>query len=268
MEAQGIDGAWAVTLLNLPAGIVLIVPVLWHWSRHRPYLKQALAIGLFTGFALALYGIGIAYTSVVRATMLFYLTPVWATLIGIFWLGERAVWQRWVAIGSGLAGLALLLSGGSTVPLSIGDLYAILSGVVWAIGAAMIMRFEGVPLPSMLSAQFFFTAIAAFILGGIAGAVEIPELDQLRTVAPMSVGISLLAFVPAVGVLFWAQKFLFPGRVGLLMMSEAMTAVVTASIFLPEERMSVIAWIGAALIVGACLLEVLLSPSEPEGEKG
>jgi len=39
-----------------------------------------------------------------------------------------------------------------------------------------------------------------------------------------------------------------------------LTAVVTASLFLPEERMSVIEWTGAALIVGACLAEVFLVP--------
>jgi len=63
-------------------------------------------------------------------------------------------------------------------------------------------------------------------------------------------------------VLFWVQKFLFPGRVGLLMMSEVLTAVLTASLFLPEERLSAIEWAGAVLIIGACLFEVFLTPHE------
>ena len=96
----------------------------------------------------------------------------------------------------------------------------------------------------------------------LAGVVELPTGDLLARVMPMAGLISILAFLPAVCVLFWAQKFLFPGRVGLLMMSEVLTAVVTASLLLPEESMSAIEWMGAALIVGACLLEVLLTPQE------
>ena len=77
---------------------------------------------------------------------------------------------------------------------------------------------------------------------------------------PRATLISILAFLLAVCLLFWAQKFLFPGRVGLLMMSEVLTAVITASVFRPEERMSAIEWSGAALIIGACLVEVFVTP--------
>lgn len=260
LEAQGIGGGWPVALLNLPAGVVLALVVWWQWGRHRGQLGQAVTIGVLTGFGLALYASGLVYSSVVRATLLFYLTPVWATLIGMVWLGEKASWQRWSAIGCGLVGLTLLVSGGGSVPLNIGDLFALLSGVFWAFGAAMIMRFDTVPVSATAMFQFLFTALGAILLGHVAGGVYVPATDLIVQVMPISVLISLVAFLPAVCVLFWAQKFLFPGRVGLLMMSEVLTAVVTASLFLPEERMSVIEWTGAALIVGACLAEVFLVP--------
>jgi drug/metabolite transporter (DMT)-like permease len=265
LEDQGVGGGWAVALLNLPAAIVLALIVLWQWGRHRGQLGKAIAIGVLTGFGLALYASGLIYSSVVRATLLFYLTPVWATLIGMVWLGERACWQRWAAIIGGFGGLTLLVSGGGSVPLNIGDLFAFFSGVFWAFGAAMIMRFGAVPVPGMTMFQFAFTALGAIMLGYIAGTVELPTADVVARVMPMATLLSIVAFLPAVCVLFWAQKFLFPGRVGLLMMSEVLTAVITASLLLPEERMSAIEWTGAALIVGACLVEVFLMPQgEPE----
>ena len=257
---QGVGGGWAVALLNMPAAIVLVLIVLRRWASHRGQLRRAIAIGVFTGFGLALYASGLIYSSVIRATLLFYLTPVWATLIGIVWLGERACWQRWAAISVGFGGLTLLVSGGGPVPLNIGDLFAFFSGVFWAFGAAMIMRFGAVPVPGMTMFQFAFTTLGAILLGYLAGIVELPSGDAVTRVMPMATLISIVVFLPAVWVLFWAQKFLFPGRVGLLMMSEVLTAVITASLLLPEERMSMIEWIGAALIVGACLIEVLLVP--------
>ena len=260
LENQGVAGGWAVALLNLPAAAALSLVVVWQWKRHRGQLGHAMAIGLLTGFALALYASGLVYSSVVRATLLFYLTPVWATLIGMLWLAEKACWQRWAAIGGGFSGLMLLVSGGGSVPLNIGDLFALFSGVFWAVGAAMIKRFDSVPVPGMTMFQFAFTGLGAIALGYLAGMVELPTGDLLARMIPMAGLLSILVFIPAVCVLFWAQKFLFPGRVGLLMMSEVLTAVISASLLLPEESMTAIEWMGAALIVGACLLEVLLTP--------
>ncbi len=264
LQAQGIDGVWAVALLNFPAAVVLALLVLWQWRQHRDFLNRAVLIGVLTGTGLALYALGLVYSSVVRATLLFYLTPVWATLIGIFWLGEKASWQRWAAIAGGLCGLLLLVSGDGTVPLNIGDLFALLSGVFWAIGAAMIKRYNHVPLAGMTMFQFIFTASVAIALGHVAVIVETPSRELIVQVSVMASLISVLVILPAVLILFWAQKFLFPGRVGLLMMSEVLAAVITASLFLPEERMSLIAWVGAALIVGACLLEVLMTPLQDD----
>lgn len=264
LEAQGIDGGWAVALLNLPAALLLGLVVLWQWGRHRGQLGHALAIGLFTGLALAFYASGLIYSSVVRATLFFYLTPVWATLIGIFWLGENGSWQRWAAIGGGILGLMLLGSGGGAVPLNIGDLFALLSGVFWAIGAAMIKGFGKVPVSSMTMFQFVFTSLGAIALFHLVGGSEIPAGALFADVLATTTAISILVLLPAVCLLFWAQKFLFPGRVGLLMMSEVLTAIITASLFLPEERMSALEWGGAALIIGACLVEVFLTPVAPK----
>lgn len=260
LEDQGIGGGWAVALLNLPAAVALLPVVLVGWGRQRAHIAQALAIGILTGLGLALYAAGLIYSSVVRATLLFYLTPVWATLIGLFWLSEYAGWQRWVAIGVGLGGLLLLVSGGGSVPLNIGDLFALLSGMFWALGAAMIKRYDQVPLAGMTMFQFLITGLAAVIVIHAAGIAEVPEINLLAKAMPVAGLISLLAFLPAVVLLFWAQKFLFPGRVGLLMMSEVLTAVLTASLLLPDERLSVLEWTGATLIVGACLIEVLFIP--------
>ena len=265
LEGQGISGVWSIVLLNAPAVIALSLIVFQRWDHHRGHFGQAVAVGLFTGLGLALYASGLVYSSVVRATLLFYLTPVWATLIGMYWLGEKACWQRWTAIGGGLTGLFLLVSGDGSVPLNIGDLYAFLSGVFWAIGAALIMRYDKTPLPGMTMFQFFFTTIGAIALGMIAGDFGLLPYDKIASVLPLTSMLSVVAFLPAVYIIFWAQKYLFPGRVGLLMMSEVIVAVITASLFIPEERLSGLEWFGAVMIIGACLLEVLFTPKpQPE----
>ena len=45
------------------------------------------------------------------------------------------------------------------------------------------------------------------------------------------------------------------------MMSEVMVATHTASLFLPNEVMEHVEWVGAVFIIGACFIETLASPS-------
>ncbi|MEM7505281.1 MAG: DMT family transporter [Pseudomonadota bacterium] len=267
-DAAGIGGGWSVALLNLPPLLLLGPLLLWQFGAHRSFIGRAVMIGFFAGAGLAFYASGLVYSTVVRTTLLFYLTPVWSTLIGLIWLGERVSWQRWVAIVTGLAGMFLLLSGsgGSSVPLNIGDLLGFLSGIFWAVGAAMIRRFEGVPLVGMTFFQFFFTALIALVCALAFGPREMPELATFASQIPLAVGAALGLILPTVAVIFWAQKFLFPGRVGLLMMSEVLVAVISASIFIPEERMGLVEWIGAAMIIGACLIEVLTIAEKPDAK--
>lgn len=269
-EAGGIQGGWSVILLNLPPLLVLGPLLIWQFGMHRSFMGRAVMIGFFAGAGLAFYASGLVYSTVVRTTLLFYLTPVWSTLIGLFWLSEPVGWRRWAAILIGLMGMFLLLSGGAAgaMPLNIGDLLGLLSGLFWAVGAAMIRRFEGVPLVGMTFFQFLFTALMALLCALAFGPREMPEIAALTAQLPLAVGVALGLILPTVAVIFWAQRFLFPGRVGLLMMSEVLVAVISASLFLPEERMGPVEWIGAVMIIGACLIEVLTTVEETDGEAG
>jgi drug/metabolite transporter (DMT)-like permease len=262
LEGQGLEGAWPVTALNIPGALMLALIVLYRWERNRSHMRRARLIGLFTGLAFAFYATGLLFSSVVRVTLFYYLTPIWATLIGMLWLGERASLPRWLAIGVGLLGLALLVSGGGSMPLNIGDLFGVLSGISWAIGGALIMRFGTVPLEGSTMAQLTVTGIAAVVLGAITLGPTLPSAEAFVAAIPLSVFVSLVVLIPSIWVIFWASKILFPSRVGLLMMTEVLVAVLTAALFLPDETMSLREWAGAILILSACLIEVLFSPGK------
>ena len=63
--------------------------------------------------------------------------------------------------------------------------------------------------------------------------------------------------LPGFIVIFKVSQILFPGRVGILMMSEVLVAFISASILLPEETMTTIQWLGAMGIVSAGIIEVI-----------
>ena len=265
LESKGIPGAGAVALLSLPAALVLGGYCLWHWRRMTQGLGATLLIGLFTGLGFACYAVGLMLSSVVKVTLLFYLTPVWSTLIGLCFLSESVHWQRWLAIGLGLLGLLCLLSGDELGVFGLGDVMGLLSGIFWAVGAALIKHYgERLPVLAFTFAQFVVTVLCAVLLGYFLLGESWPSVNAVGEVAPVVLLIAFGVLLPSVLLLFWAQRVLFPGRAGLLMMSEVMVAVISASVLLPEEQLSMLSWLGAALIVSACFVEVLLGGEETE----
>ncbi|TDO97952.1 DMT family transporter [Marinomonas balearica] len=257
LESQGVQGVTAVVLLSLPAILPLLIMVGMTRHRYQTHWRALCLIGLCTGLGIALYSSGVIYSSVVRATLLFYLTPVWSTLIEIFWLRERVTWTRWLAVVVGLLGMVLLLSGGDWGEQGKGDILAFLSGIFWAFGASMVRRYNRIPIPGMALGQFSFTVIGALLIGYFLGSTPMDDVDLTHSAGLVMFSFSLLILMPIVAAIFWAQKVINPGRAGLLMMSEVMVAVISASIILPEERMHTIEWFGAVLILSACLVEVL-----------
>ena len=76
LESLGFTPGWAVALLNLPGALVLTVIFIIVRRKATMVVHRALWIIFFTGMGLALYASGIVLSSVVRATLLFYLTPI------------------------------------------------------------------------------------------------------------------------------------------------------------------------------------------------
>lgn len=258
LESRGIAGMVAVAMLNV-APALLLLGLAFRSQATRPAMMQALWVGTIAGLGFGLYSAGIVYGSVVRATLLFYLTPIWSTLIGIVVLSERVGPKRWIAIAVGLSGVALLVSAGPQATLNIGDGFALLSGLMWAIAAVGIKKSPELPLTGLTGAQFASTTFLALLLAFLFGA-ELPRVQEWFDALPWATLIGLGIMTPSIAAIFWAQKHVFPGRAGLLMMSEVLVAVITAAIFLPEERLGLVQWIGATMIVGTFFIETMTLP--------
>lgn len=264
LEQQGIPGEWSIAFVNLVAALGLLPFLIYWFKQYRAHLGKALLIGITTGTGITLYYMGIIHTSIIRATLFFYMTPIWATLIGIYWLKEPSTLRRWLAIIIGLLGLVLLLSGDHIRAFNIGDVLAFFSGVLWAIGGAMLNRYKDVPYVASTFFQFLIAAVIIFPVSLAVGILTIPTLSNFLVQTPVMTIAALVLFIPSILSIFWASQFLFPGRVGLLMMSEVLVAVISTSLLLEDEKLQAIHWIGAALIIIAGIVE--LAPARKKAE--
>lgn len=258
MEQLGMPGLWAVVLASAVPLVILLPLLVLYRKQSSGGLPTILIIGLLSGAALTFYSVSLIYTTVVRATLLFYLTPIWSTLIGIFLLNEAVKWNRWMAIVLGLAGLYFIVgSGGESRPINIGDWFGLASGLCWGIAGVLIKRNPEIGVTIMVSWQHLFAFLLAllccFLLTGFD---QIPELSLWMEAAPIIAGYSWFGLVPSLFAIFWASSRLFPGRVGILMMTEVLVAIISAALILDEVVLT-LEWLGVVLIVTAGVLEVL-----------
>lgn len=265
IEALGISATWTTLAVNFPAFVVLAALVMLGAPRHRQHMGIAAVIGVAMGFTLAFFTMGIVIGSVVRVTLLFYMVPIWGTLLGWLLLGERSGWGRWIAIVMGLVGMGFLVSGKpGGAALGLGDLFGLLSGISWAIGGVLIKRYNHVSELAVGLWQFAFGSAIALGLGWAIGLAALPASGALISALGIGTVIAVVMIVPAMVAIFWAQRFLFPGRVGVLMMAEVLVAVISAAILLPEEWLTPIEWVGALLIIAACFTEALDQPKKAQ----
>ena len=254
-EANGIQGVWAVVILYLPACAILLPLCIHDWRRQREHFRLALLVGGLVGLGLSCYGVGLVYTSVARATLLFYLTPVWSTILAFFFLREPLRWNRWAAILLGVLGMFLLVSSDETRNFNIGDVLALLSGVFWAFGAIVIRANDEAPILGMTLSQFLLASIFVLVISGLLAPLELPDIAVSLPLLSMVGFASVFMMFPSVFLLLWASQLLSPGRVGLLMMSEIIVALISAGYFLPEEALNALQWLGAGLILAAAAVE-------------
>ena len=124
IETYGITGSWSVVIFNA-CPLVLLCPLLAIKSKKiRRDLRPLGFSAIMIGMAFTLYANALMETTVIRATLLFYLNIICSTIIGIIWLSERFTKARFVAMCVALIGLFLLVSQSSESdnPLNIGCL--------------------------------------------------------------------------------------------------------------------------------------------------
>ena len=84
-----------------------------------------------------------------------------------------------------------------------------------------------------------------------------PELVLIRMAIPIAIIWSIIVLLPAFMIIFKISQYLYPGRVGILMMSEVIVAVISAYILLPRETLILSQWIGALFVIMAGVMEVI-----------
>ncbi len=258
LEAAGLTGDRVSLVLFGTAALIMVPALLWRYRRGALSIdRNALASGALFGGMMVAWNHALLDGEVVRVTLLFYMAPIWATLLGFLVLGDRPTSMRVAGIAIGLSGAAIILGATRSdlpLPRDLSDWLALAAGVMFA-GAATINRLAGEV--GETERTFFTFALAALFAGILIlaepGAVLPGPGGPVPAVAIGAI-VAALYLIPLTWLLMWGSGRLDPGRVALLLLFEVLAAAVSAAI-LTDEPFGPREWIGGGLIVAAAVLE-------------
>jgi len=117
--------------------------------------------GVFYAATMILFVIANTMTASANAIMLQYAAPVWAALLGWFFLRERPRWEQWGALAFVGLGMFFVFSGGLQAGSMTGDMLAFASGIAFA-GNTVVLRAhkDGNPMDILLFSHLI-TAVFA-----------------------------------------------------------------------------------------------------------
>ncbi len=256
LEDAGLHQLWTTVVYFLVPTLCLLPIGIMRWRQVRQGGMSFQLTVIASGLALTCYSASIVYTEVVRAILLFYLMPIWSTLLARFILGEAITPARIMAICLAVLGMLTIFGLGLTfpVPQNIGDWLGLAAGIFWAITAVRLRRDEGQSSVDLTVGFFVWSLVITTCAALLIAPTEIPTIEQTLPVMPLLLIFMVVFVLPGTYASLWAPKFLSPGTVSFLLMTEIVVGAISAAL-LAGEQFGMRETIGVLLIASASLVE-------------
>lgn len=270
LDALGSGSVWFTGLgVALPA-LLFLPHTLKHLKRiigaGWPLIICALAFGISTSF----YAEGAMRGNVARVILLFYLTPVWSTLLARLLLGEPITARRLLTIVLGLTGMWIILGedGSLPVPQDVAEWFGLIAGLSWAV--AMVYRQKTRHLsvsdlagPIFICMTLFFFALT-LVPGGRTWTLE--GNFYLAEAWVWIIALAVIWHLPAILLTLYGGAVVEPGRVAILLMLEVIIGVGSAAI-LANEPFGLRELVGAAFVLASSICEFVKVPGKGPGAR-
>ncbi len=267
LEAGGLTGGWA-TISQMIIPFAMLLPIsLWRLYKGQSFGLEYPLIGLLFGGGIACYANSFLLTDVVRALILFYITPVWTTIFEIVFLRQIPRFYRYITLVLALSGVWIVFGQEGVIPLpqNSGDWIALLGGILIAASAVRmeIKKPEGI-YPILFSFFFYgglFTLIQSYFLSDYLG--EAPSIESWVAMMPWLILIAILFHIPTNIVILGAPSRIGAGIFSIIILFEIVVGTFSAAVLTDE----LIGWreiLGSSFIIFAGLTEIIFASRTEE----
>ncbi|MDG1218446.1 MAG: DMT family transporter, partial [Amylibacter sp.] len=210
LEDAGLNGLWVTVVYFLVPTFFLIPVSFWRFKHLKLGGLNLQLTGMISGGALMLYATSIVYTDVVRAMLLFYLTPVWGTILGRLFLNENITPLRIFSMIIAVIGMLTIFGLGVKFPIpqNFGDWMGVASGLLWAIASLRIRLNQNASAIDMTIGFFMWGTIFAILIALAAAPSLIPSIPQVMPAFPILLIFVVLLILPGTLASLWGPKFL------------------------------------------------------------
>jgi drug/metabolite transporter (DMT)-like permease len=235
----------------IPAAAI-VAAVFWRPLRRLPSegWRAGLVMGVFLTAGYVAQTLGLEHTTASNAGFITGLFVVMTPFFGALLFGLRAPRAVWLAAGVSALGLLLLSGAGGDFKLS-GDGLEFLCACSFALHILVtgraVKRFD---VGALVAIQLGLCGAFCLAVAGLAGDLEAPRGG---TVWSALIVTSLVASALGFLVQSYAQRYASPTRTALILAAEPAFAGLFGYL-LQDERLSVVAWSGALLILAAIVL--------------
>ncbi len=256
LEHAGLSGAWQ-TLVSYAAAVAVYLPL----ARGRGHAWRTdpgglLVLGLAAGWANLAFVLALLDGTVVRVILLFYLSPLWATLLARWLVGEAIYRRTWLTLPLGLLGAGLMLWDPASelpVPRDTSDWLALSAGFGFALGNVQARRMQAVAVSTKTLAAWL-GVVGLSILALLWRAEGLPEVEPLAW--PGAAALGVCGFLTATLATVYGVTHLPAQRSAVIMLFEILVGALTAW-WWAGESLNAREWLGGAMIIAAGLVSAL-----------
>ena len=254
LEQAGMSGPWQ-TLVSYGAAALVFLPFVRGGvaSDHR---KGLMMLALAAGWANVAFVLAMLDGTVVRVLLLFYLSPLWATLLARWLLGEPLNRVTLATLPVGLGGAVLMLwdpALASPWPSNLADWTALSSGMAFALTNVLTRRLQDVGVRiKTLSTWLGVVAVALAVI--VWRQDPLPTVSALAWSGAVTLGVS--GFLFSTLLVVYGVTHMPAQRSAVIMLFEILVGALSAW-WLAAEALEWREWAGGALILAAGLVAAI-----------
>ena len=256
LENSGISGLWA-SLLIYAVAFFFVFPRFFKlradfYASKTPYILLA----IFAGWTNLAFVLALLEGEVVRVMILFYLSPVWATLLAFFILNERLKKRNIMALVLAIAGVFLISWHPEiefTKSFNRADFYAVTSGVAFAISNILVRKIGGLSHSVKMCSVWFGVML-------LAGCGILLTQDSFPVVTLSNFLLIFVLGFPLMIIMTWTAQYAVSNLPiylsSVLFLFEIIVGAISA-VMLANEFITIIQFIGIIIILGAGLINTV-----------
>ncbi|MFV2055850.1 MAG: DMT family transporter [Thiohalomonadales bacterium] len=250
LESVGLVGLWSILLIYGGAAVLagFLLPQCWTEIKQNSRLLFVLALG--AAWCNVAFILAIIDGNVIRIMLLFYLSPVWSTLLGWWLLSERLTTREWITLVVAMSGAVIMLwdvSLGFPWPQDTADWLSLTAGMAFSISNIAVRKLQAVSIKSKTLVSWWGVSYLTIAWIFVSDA-SIPTIEP--SVIFWAAGIGIIVVTLMTITVQYGVTHMPVYRSAVILLFELVVGAVSSQ-WLTDEVVLMSEWMGGGLIVMA-----------------